>query len=189
MTTLPTANQLERLTLRAIAAYAARSARRGSAPLRGIVEDNIIEAPLRVTEGVASVRELDESVKVSIPLAASCVVKAMAALETPQMRVAALCLTRAARVSLAVLEAVRSEPPVLPGWARTQIGHASHAAAPIPDNAAFALGDPWATTVIHAARSDYEILLQEFGEHTDVVLGEPIDFSDEWWRERRSYYL
>jgi hypothetical protein len=182
MTSLPRAEQIERLTLRAIAAYAARAARRGSVVLRGAFEDELIEEPLRMTEKLASVRDLDQSDAVASALVTARVAQAMGALTTPQAKLAALCLTRAAGVVRCVLAAA---PPSSPEWAPHYIARAAREAAKIPDTAARALGEPAATEAIDAARSDYEILLEEFGEHQDIVLGEPIDLSDEWWQKKR----
>jgi hypothetical protein len=59
---------------------------------------------------------------------------------------------------------------------------AARGAAKIPGAAVRAVVDEnVAKAVIDAACNDYEILLRTFGEHEDVILGHPIDLSDEWW--------
>ena len=90
---LPTAQQLAKLPLRALAAYAAKCARRGTASLRGVLDDELIELPLRLAEEFATRRELDHSDGIAAPLAASRVAAFMGLLKSPHQRIAALCLS------------------------------------------------------------------------------------------------
>jgi len=179
MTDLPTVEQLETLTLRSIVAYAVRSARRASVKLRGIVEADVAETPLRIAENLASMREFDRSGLPAVLFAASAVAKVMTTLETRDLKLAALCLTRTAMSASHVFRAVESLG--VPLKAHYHANFAAREAAPCAMDAADALGDV-TPAPIDCAHSDYDILLKNFGRHQVVTLGEPVDFSEEWWR-------
>jgi hypothetical protein len=183
MMSLPTSDQLQILTLRAIAAYAARCGRRAAVVLRGAVDDEVIEAPLRFVERLASVRELDRADEVLALQASGSVVAVMAGL-TGVGKLAALCLTRQSGVSVGVFEAARSsfEGPD----ARSQAARAARSASKVAVDMVDALEETETPPedLINAVCRDYQILLTEFGEHENVVLGEPIDLSERWWRRR-----
>lgn len=182
MAILPTADQLERLTLRALAVYAERAARRDSVALHRVIDESIVEAPLHILQKVASIRELDWADSVAAPLAASRVLKATAALEAPEMKVAAVCLTSAARAAMNLLHAARSGTNV--DKARYYRRRAAGAAARVADWAAHVLDGEAAARANDAAAHDYEVLMKTCGQHEDVVLGDPIDLSDERWAVR-----
>jgi hypothetical protein len=180
MSELPTAEQLEKLTLRAIAAFAARCARRNSAIIRGIIDDEVIDSVLRFSERVASLPELDRRDAVAAPLAAIPVIDAMIQLRK-SFKLAALSVERTTSVTGNIFSALGTLH--LADLARRSMARAAYAASEIGE-AADVLEEPAATAARDVARRDYEILRQEFGEHSEIVLGEPIDLADKWWRER-----
>jgi hypothetical protein len=152
--------------------------------LRGVLDDSIIDRVLDLAERVASLPELDKSDAVSAPLASVKVLEGMQALESPGTRIvqAMLCLIRAMRVAHDVLMAatVHQEEDEL----KALVARAVRTAALVATNAAHAVDEQAAATVISAARKDYEVLLRKFSAHHDV-LGGPIDLSDEWWQDER----
>ena len=174
---LPTAEQLAKLPLRAIAAYAARCARRRGLLLRGAIADEIIESPLKITEKLASVRELDYSDGVTVALAAKRLAAEMDDLPSHQAR-AALGLFRLMHVVGGIITVAQGRAD--PQHIHNQIVDAARAAAAIPDSDVI---DESAVAARIAAMHDYEILLRSFGEHDRLVLGEPIDLSDQWWQK------
>ncbi len=179
---LPTADQLQRLTLRAIAAYAVRSARRGSAMLRGTIQDAVIETPLHLAEQLIASRVVDQSAGYASAAAVAVVAKSMLNLDSRELKQAALCLTRVAMTTVFISHAIYN----LAGSkaARREIAMAADEAARCARNSVDALGDAAAIVTAEAARADYEILRKHFGKHQDVVLGEPIDLSEEWWQRQ-----
>ena len=183
MMNLPTTEEVEKLTLRAIAVYAARCARRATPLLRGLLDDEIIELPLRMAEKLGSERHLDISDTAAAPLAAAQIAAAMDSLNTRQAKLAALSLTRVADVVSMVLNAATN--PTREEWTRGQRMRAARSAVKTPVHVVHALGKAAASIAIEAARSDYEVLLNEFKEHQNVVLGEPIELSEEWWKKNR----
>ena len=181
MTRLPTEAEIKKLTLRAIAAYAARCARRGSATLRPTIPDAIIEAPLHTIEKYASVIILDRSDMISVCSAGFRVSQVMSTLVGKQ-KCAALCLTALIVTVRGLHEAARYlENRKDPVYAQGAFLRAIKEAAAIPSFASDALDEPAATAAMKAARRDYEVLSKHFGGHQEIVLGEPIDLSNEWW--------
>src|SRR5262249_2862293 len=75
---LPTADQLSRLPLRALVAYAARNARRRSYELRGIVADQVLDDVLKLIELVSTADSISELDKPSVIRAAERVAAAYA---------------------------------------------------------------------------------------------------------------
>ncbi len=57
---LPTAEELQKLPMRAVVAYAARTARRLSSALRGVVADDILDDMLRMVEAVTTTSFVSE---------------------------------------------------------------------------------------------------------------------------------
>src|SRR5258707_187438 len=76
---LPTVEQLERLPLRAVVAYAARTARRLSSELRGIVTDELLDELLVLVELVSTTNLISEVDWASVIRAAERVTGAYAA--------------------------------------------------------------------------------------------------------------
>jgi hypothetical protein len=63
---LPTIEQLEKLPLRAVVAYAARNARRLSSELRGIVAEEVLENVLKLVESVSTTDPIGDVDKPSV---------------------------------------------------------------------------------------------------------------------------
>src|ERR1035437_9585623 len=104
---LPSLPELEKLTLRAVAAYSARCARHGSRVLRGILDERILDLPLEIAEEFASSVKLNPDANVAICSAAAGVCSALSAIPA-EKKYAALCLTGLEGVITGVHEAARS---------------------------------------------------------------------------------
>ena len=103
MAGLPTPDELAKLTLRAVGAYALRSARRASELLDGIVERETIDAPLRIAEKLLSSHSPDLSDCAAAVFAAGAVAATMTRLEKPELKQAALCLISTAMATSHIL--------------------------------------------------------------------------------------
>jgi len=172
MINLPTVEELQRLPLRAIAAYAARAARRVRPVVSGVIEDDIIEEALSVIENVAPAERLDLLDAASACLAASRVGGAADALTTSTQQLAAIGIMSAAGTAYAVLQGAME--PKRRGY---YAGHAARGA----DRAARTcdvLEETTARAAVEAARRDYEVLLKRSGGDEDVTVGDPIDLSE-----------
>jgi hypothetical protein len=179
---LPDAEALRKLTLRGMAAYAARSARRGTESLRGIIEDEIIDKLLLLAEELAYSPTPNRSAGSSAALAAATVAKAMGNFKTEAMRRAGLCLTRTAMVTISILDAIAAAPRSV--TAERYAALAASEAAQCARHAADALGGGGVSSemAISAACSDYAALLKYVGARETVVFGEPIPASDSFWQ-------
>jgi hypothetical protein len=171
--TLPAAKHLEKLPLRAIVAYAARTARRLSSELRGVVADVILDHAMDLLANVAMALPFEEVDKVSVMHAAAQVAAAYAdapaALRSVERFRVVFAIGHAAEaVMFAVLAA--SNPDKARRLMESAALEAERATRPIEvlDSAASA-------AVTRATRQDYEILLRRYGERDEVVIGEPID--------------
>lgn len=170
---LPTVKQLEKLPMRAIVAYAARTARRVSAEFRGIVPDHILDDALRLVESVSTTHLIGEVDQASVIRASERVVAAYvdapAGMKSQEKNRMLFSLVQAALAAIHALEAA-----VDPSNACYQMKRASEAAQravrPIE-----ALSSGAASAASEAARRDYEILLREYGEHDEVVFGDPVE--------------
>ena len=172
MTKLPTAEQLKRLPLRAVAAFAARAARRVARELRGAIDEELMERALSSIESVASSERLDRLDAASACLLGSRLAGAAAALKTPKQRLSALPVLSGIRAAYAVLQSA-AEPERAEYYAAYAARAAERAA-----RAADVLDEPVALAATNAAGADYEMLLRTYGENSAVVLGEPVDLSD-----------
>jgi hypothetical protein len=180
MATLPTAVELAALPLRSITAYAVRSARRATAVLRGVMDENVIEEPLRLAEKFASNLEVDRADTPAAALSAGAVARAMNNLEVRHQTLAALTLTCTAMTIVGGLQALTSSANL--DGAKHHAVFAAKQAAQCANSAAKALGDKVPSAeAIRASRADYETLVAKFGKDRGIVLGEPIDFAAEWW--------
>ena len=170
--TLPTAEQLERLPLRAVVAYAARIARRLSSELRGIVADELLDDALRLIESVSTIDLVNEVDKSSLIRAAERVVAAYAdaseSLKSVESFRVVFSLGHAAEAAMfAVLAA--TDPENASDNRKLAVDEALYAVRPIN-----ALSGSAANAAMEAARQDYELLLQEYGEHDELIIGEPV---------------
>ncbi len=170
---LPTAEELERLPVRAVITYATRTARRISLGLRGIVADDIVDNALRLAEAVSTADIIAELEPASIILASERVVAAYA--EAPNSLKSKdnfLILFSLAHVAMAAMHAILAAQ--YSGRARYQMGQVALEVKKTVD-LIYVLGEKAAAIAREAARHDYDTLFREYGEHDEVVIGEPID--------------
>jgi hypothetical protein len=173
MSDLPTVEQLQRLPLRAIAAYAARAARRVRPLLQGVIDDSVVADILSIVESVVSAENFDRLDSPSVLRAAARLMGASAPIEKSDSQcLAVMCLNRAALTAYAVLQGA-AEPERASYYAAYAASGAEGAASDL-----VALDEPAATAAAKAARADYEMLLKMLGEHDTVTVGRPIDLSE-----------
>jgi hypothetical protein len=169
---LPTAEQLEKLPLRAVVAYAARTARRLSSRLRGVVADEILDDMLWLVELVSTTDLISEVDKTSVIQAAERVAAAYAdapsSLKSLEKFRIVFSLGHAAEAALFALLAA-TEPVYASDNRKLAAEEAYHAVRPVG-----ALSRRAANAAMEAARHDYDILLREYGEHEGIVIGEPV---------------
>lgn len=174
---LPTAKELEKLPMRAVVAYAARTARRVSSELRGIVADDILDDALRLVDTVSTTYLIGEVDQASVIRAGERVAAAYAAAPDGMKSIdkfyLVFSLIQAALAATSAIEAALN-----PSSARHQMKSAAQeaqrAVRPIE-----ALSSGAASAATEAARRDYDILLRKYGEHDEVVIGDPIDCFDD----------
>lgn len=168
-TLLPTVEELERLSVRAVVAYAARTARRLSSELKGIVANDIMDNTLRLVEKVLTADPIGEGDKTLVIRAAECVAaayhEAPASVKSPEKSLFVFSLVQ---VALAAMHGVLAAEDR--SNARLHMNRAARCAQqavrPIQ-----ALNGKAASKAAEAARQDYDLLLQEYGEHEEVVVG------------------
>lgn len=175
---LPTVEELEKLPLRAVVAYAARTARRLSEELRGIVADDILDDALRLIDTVSTTYHVGEIDKASVIRAAGRIATAYAAapadLKSAEKFLVVFSMTHAAEAAMFALLAA-AEPGNAVRWRKDAVEEAQRTVCCIR-----VLSSEAAPAARKAARRDYEIMLQAYGEHDEVVLGNPVDcFGDE----------
>ena len=161
---IPSSEDLRRLTLRALAAYAAKCARLSAEALRGEISDKVIEAPIDIAERFASVAEINRVDAVTICYAAAGVSNAMSTLASEKYK-AALCLVALERVVSGVHEAARSGLPPSK-WVQTQYDRAIEGTMKI---AQWVL--QYSKSNHDTIRHQYEMLLREYGAHEQITLG------------------
>lgn len=169
---LPTAEQLEKLSLRAIVAYASRAARRISLELRRIVANKVLDDALTRLETVMTTDSIGQVDQAAMIDASARVVAAYQDAPAEQKSVKELSMlfsiVQAALAAMHVVQAATN-----PLNARGQMQRAARAA----ERAVYplaALRPDAAAIATDAARRDFETLLREYGEHDDVVIGDPI---------------
>jgi len=173
---LPTAEELERLPLRAIVAYAARTANRISSELRGVIADDILDDALRLVVAVSTASDIGKVDAASLIRASerftSAYANAPLRLRSKKKLFIVTSLIHAALAGMDALiaaEDFRREPENVRYQMRCAAQSAERATRPIK-----ALTPKAAQTATEAARKDYDILLREYGEHEEVVIGEPV---------------
>jgi hypothetical protein len=173
---LPTAEELEKLSLRAVVVFAARTARRISSELRGVVPDHLLDDALRLAEAVATRDLIAEIDPASVVSAAERVAAGYAdsptAVQSPKRFSIVFALIHTALAAMYAILAAK-DPNNARHQMRRAAENAQRAIRPIK-----ALDSKVADIAIEAARQDYEILLREYGEHEDVVIGEAIHCFD-----------
>lgn len=173
MVALPTADDLEKLPLRALVAYATRAALRLCSVLRGDPAEPTINNALSLATAVVRAEPIT-SVDVVCVVGASADVVDL--LGTVRGRVekyrAAFSAFDAGRTAWEVL--IAASGLSISSAAATRAVGAANAAA----RAAELLDEPQATWAIEAAHRDYVALLKKFGEQTEVVIGEAFDLAE-----------
>jgi hypothetical protein len=171
-TSLPTVDELKKLPIRAIVAYAARNARRIAQEFRGIIGDAILDEALELTESVGTADLICEIDASSVVSAAQRVVAAFA--EAPESMKTAqklLLLFSQVQAGMAAMDAILAakQPSYAPRLMETIAANAQRGSQSI-----LALDNQAANAAKEAARRDYDILLKEYGQHKEVILGEPV---------------
>jgi hypothetical protein len=173
---LPTAKELEKLPLRAVVAYAARTARRLSSELRDVVADDILEEALRLVDTVTVADPIIQVDPASVVRASENVTSAYEAAPGDMKSVVKLRMVFSlAHAALAAMYAV------LAAEDRSHARHNMKRAAEDAQRAirpVNALTSNAASLAAQAARRDYDVLLQEYGEHEEVIIGEPVHCFD-----------
>ncbi len=172
---LPATQELEKLPLRAVVAYASRTARRVSSELRGMVPDDVLDESLQLIEAVtttADVRVVDPAAVVqSAERVAAAYASAPEEIKSLAKFRIVFPITQAAIAAMSTCQAA-IDPANTPLYMKRTVEAARRAARAVE-----ALDDACATA---AARRDYETLLAEYGEHKEPIVGGPIHcFDDE----------
>ena len=170
----PTAEQLQLLPLRAIVAYASRSARRPAKVLLDGVVAEEVDTLLGVADRFVVCRDSQPSDVLAALGAASDVARAASSL--PRESVDAWLAAAAARsVAMTMYSVVQWMLRLKPACACASKA-ASYAVGAA--EAADILEEPAATAARQAALRDYECFVKAFGIHDNVILGEPFDPSE-----------
>jgi hypothetical protein len=169
---LPTESELAGLPLRAIVAYAARTARRVSKQFRGIIPDEVLDETLARIDCVWKESVVKDTDSAAIANAAYRVATVYS--ETPAERRSdthfflLFSLVQAAIAASAVADAIHDSRVM--SSAKRVAGQAERAVRPIK-----ALSGGEREAAFGAAFRDYETLLKRYGAQEVVVIGEPVD--------------
>jgi hypothetical protein len=167
MACLPTVEELEKLPLRAVVAYASGSARRLCRAFRGDPAEAIVYDALALAESVMSAESVAEVDVLRLMGAAREIMEALtvagADIEKHAAGYAAFC---AVRTAWAVVDAASGSSMQI--HARRAVREAQRAA-----RTAELFDEPQATSAVESARREYIALVGRFGKQTEVVIGEP----------------
>ena len=177
ITVLPTVEELEKLPMRALVSFAARTARRVSSEFRGIIADDILDNALRYIDSVSTAHVLDEVDPASVIRASERVVSAYEAAPAGMKSIEKIRLLFSfVHAALSAMYAILAAHN--PSNSRHQLKHAAQvvqrAVGPLES-----LNSEAAKVMIQAARRDYEILLQKYGKYDKGVIGDPVDCFDD----------
>ena len=170
---LPTSEDLTKLPLRAIVAYAVRTARRISFELRGVVAEHLMDELLCLVETALTTESIAGADKTLVLVAADHVAAAFtAAPVSVQSAEKALLIFSLVQASLTAMHAVLAveDSKNARSHAKKAAECAQKTASPIKS-----LGNE---TALQAAQQDYASLVRAYGEHDDIVLGEPVHCFD-----------
>ena len=172
---MPTAQDLEKLPIRAVVAYASRTARRLSSKLRSVIADDILDDALRLVDSVSMSYSIGDVDAASVLRASARVVEAYSAVPEEMKSL------EKSRIVFSMVEAAQSamravEAAADPANARHQMKYAAGAAQRATRD--FAALDEGAAAAAEAARRDYETLLAAYGEHEEPMLGDPVHCFD-----------
>jgi hypothetical protein len=175
-TLLPTPAQLEKLPIRAVVAYAARNARRLSAGLHGLVSAAILENAIRPIEAVSTTSLVSDLDPASTIRATERVMAAYeAAPEDMKSQRKFLMIFSLVNAAIAAVHGIlAAQYPTNARDEMTVAAQHSHRVLRSIET----LNHDVATAATEAARRDYEVLLRRYGEHNDVIIGEPVDCFD-----------
>jgi hypothetical protein len=172
---LPTTRDLEKLPLRAVVAYAARTARRLSSGLRGIVADDILDNALGLIERVYTTSQIDQvdwaSLYRGVERVAGAYAEAPADTKSPDKFSIVFCLGHAAGAAVDAILATEYRNDSA-RWMKEAAAEAVRTVACIRS-----LECEAAEIAKEAARQDYDTLIKEYGQHEEVILGEPVNWS------------
>jgi hypothetical protein len=174
---LPTAQELEKLPLRVVVAYASRTARRLSSELRGIVADEILDNVLQIVDLVSTASFIDDLDTSAIIRAAQHVAGAYAASSDESKSLEkfriVFSITHTAITAMSACEAA-ADPSHAGFFMKRAAGAAERAVRALE-----VLDAGAAAAAVEAARRDYETFLAKYGEHEEVIVGEPIHCFDD----------
>ena len=175
---LPTAKELEKLPMRAVVAYASRTAHRISSEFRGIISDDILDDALRVIDSVSMPHRLGEVDAASVIRANERVIAAYVtaplSMKSEEKFRMLFSLVHAALAAMNALLAA-ANPSITSRQMERVADAAQRAVRPLE-----CLNGEAAIEAKKAARRDYDILLWKYGEHDGVIIGDPVDcFDDE----------
>ena len=146
--------------------------------LAGVVPSDALDAIFLPAGRLASLPELDRRDAAAARFAAARLLEMTIWLADSDEKLAVLSMERAASVVSNIFSALDlSEMPPL---ANEAVARAAHAAARIAERADLLDGEA-ASAALEAAANDYAVLVDRFGVHDAIVLGEPIDMAAEWW--------
>lgn len=167
--TVPTAEELRRLPLRGVAAYAVRTARRVAVHLSHAVPREVLDQVLDRSETIVRMPDLLAADRSSLMYAVSALYGSLSTTDnrpTLDWIGPCLCLARSACVVDCLVEASRD-----PSRAEKQMQRAARVAeAAVRSVAQMPIGK---STAGAAARRDYELLVSRCGLHDDVTIGDP----------------
>ena len=170
---LPTASDLEKLPLRAVAAYSARSARRNSTEFRNAISDDrvddFVDDLLDRIDAVWKSSNLEDANLQRILNAVSDLYEACSAVpDQSAIGFISIGISRAASVAIDLVRAT-SDPSRIEHYLQHAVEQAEKSVAVVEmlphENAA----------AIIAACHDYNVLLNSCGVHEQATIGDPLD--------------
>ena len=178
MLTAPTVDDLGKLPLCALIAYALRAARRLSPLLRGDPTGPIIGEALDLAEAVVSAESIADVDINGLLDATLRIIDALKAVNDNYDRhTAVFSAFNALRVAWEVV--IAASRRILPSVASRLAVNAAGAVA----RSAELLDDPESARAIEAAHRDFAVLLARFGEQTQVIIGEAFELRALPWEE------
>jgi hypothetical protein len=170
---LPTSEDLKKITMRGVLAYAARIVRNLTVALRSVIDDATLDDVLVRVDTIWATRVVDNDARVSLIRAAQRVAAAYAA--APEVEKSldnfriVFSLTHlalsASHVAAAIDAPDRAHKEIIPA-----VREAERAVRGIR-----VLEKSRAIAAAEAAWRDYEIILREYGRHEDATIGSPVE--------------
>lgn len=174
---LPTSEELERLPMRAVVAYAARTTRRLCLTLRNVIPDEILDETLQLLEALPNADLVRDVAPGSIMDAATRVTDAyMNAPENVKSRGRFLVVFAVGHAAMAAEHLLQAA--LYPSEARYQMKRVATEAQRTV-RLIGVLEKEAAPKAAQAACQDYEILLRTYGQHDQVRIGDSVDCFDQ----------